>query len=486
MRLRQQTFLLLSVPLLFEVIFIAVLLQALYNAEREFLAEAKNREISMCVNSIMRDMLQAVTQLGSRYLVKKSDFQVLQVGHLLDDILAQRKSLNSLIAKDSAKKKQFEEFNNALDTQLVTFEEFKEMMNGQHDLQALQVLRRLNSLLSTINESGSEIIESYERRGEKRKVAVIKSRERVRMIIICGAGFNLLLVAGLGFWTVRFSLSRLKRLMQNNEKLAKREALLIPISGNDEYAELDQTFHTMVKALDEAKKKEREFVSMISHDIRSPLGGLQTTLELFSTGRFGELNDKGKTALSKAGIAIEKILDITDGLLELEKLESGEFILEKQPTNVVGLLNEAGELVRNLAEQKQIELLIESNTDAIINLDQTQMSRVIVNLLSNAIKFSEQGSQIKLKLSSQVDNGGDQILIEVVDSGRGIPSDKLASVFERYVQVELADSKQKKGTGLGLPICKAIVIAHGGVMGVESELGKGSRFWLKLPFSKAP
>ena len=526
MRLKQQTLLLLSVPLLFEVIFICVLMQALYNAEQDFLAEAQNREISMCVNNIMRDMLQAVTQLGSRYLIKKTDFQVSQVGTLLEDILAQRTTLNKLIANDTRKKKQFAEFNNALDTQLVTFDEFRDMMNGHHELQALQVLRKLNSLLSTVNESGSEIIQSYERRGEKRKLAVEHSRQRVRAIIIFGAGFNLLLVAGLGWWTVRFSLSRLKTLMRNNERLAKHEPLLEPIAGNDEYAELDRTFHSMVSALDQAKKKEREFVSMISHDIRSPLGGLQSTLELFSMGRFGELNDKGRTALSKADIAIGRILSITEGLLELDKLESGEFELDKHPTDLRKLISEAVSIVQSQAEQNQIKLITElhfvggpdsqlaeitdphftddSNPDLAnsaasqhamstalkpnsetsegitLSLDQVQILRVLVNLLTNAIKFSDKNSQVKVCAK----NDNSQVTVEVNDTGRGIPQDKVDSVFERYVQVELADSRQKKGTGLGLPICKAIVQAHGGTMGVTSEFGKGSTFWFRLPLQK--
>lgn len=477
MKLRHQTFLLLSVPLLFEVIFICTLMQALYNAEQEFLAEAQNREISMCVNSIMRDMLQAVTQLGQRYLVKKTDFQISHVGTLLDDILEQRKTLKKLIAKDSAKRKQFEEFNGALDTQLVTFDEFREMMNGQHDLEALQVLRKLNSLLSTVNESGAEIIQSYEKRGEKRKLAVVRSRERVRTIIVLGSAFNLLLVAGLGWWTMRFSLSRLKTLMRNNERLAKHEQLLEPIEGNDEFAELDRTFHKTATALDEAKRREREFVSMISHDIRSPLGGLKTTLELFETGRFGELNEKGKTALTKADKAIGRILEITEGLLELDKLQSGEFILAKSNVSVHALIKEAIAMVHNQAQTNQIELITEISDDAEIEVDETQILRVIVNLLTNAIKFSKQNSQVLISAVRE----GHNTKVKVIDHGRGIPSEKLDSIFERYAQVELADSREKKGTGLGLPICKAIVLAHGGLMGVESKLESGSTFWFQIP-----
>lgn len=490
MRLKQQTFLLLSVPLFFEVMFICVLMQALYNAEQEFLAEAQNREISMCVNNIMRDMLQAVTQLGSRYLVKKTDFQISQVGNLLEDILEQRATLKKLIANDAARKKQFAEFNSALDTQLVTFDEFRDVMSGHHDLEALQVLRKLNALLSTVNESGSEIIQNYERRGEKRKLAIVHSRQRVRMIILFGAGFNLLLVAGLGLWTVRFSLSRLKTLMQNNERLAQHQVLLEPISGNDEYAELDRTFHSMAFALDEAKKKEREFVSMLSHDIRSPLGGLQSTLELFSMGRFGELNEKGRTALSKADLAICRILSLTEGLLELDKLESGEFKLDKQRSVLNLLIKEAISMVQTQAEQHQVEITTnlqqsertvsetasESNDETMVELDQTQILRVMMNLLTNAIKFSEPHG--KVIVSTKFD--GNDVLVTVADTGRGIPEDKLASIFERYAQVELADSRQKKGIGLGLPICKAIVLAHGGTMGVASEFGKGSTFWFRL------
>jgi signal transduction histidine kinase len=102
---------------------------------------------------------------------------------------------------------------------------------------------------------------------------------------------------------------------------------------------------------------------------------------------------------------------------------------------------------------------------------------VLVNLLSNAIKFSSSGTTIEL--SAKVD--GEQVLFEVADHGRGIPADKIETVFDRFTQVEAGDSKNRQGSGLGLAICKAIVTQHHGTIGVRSNVGEGSTFWFGLP-----
>jgi signal transduction histidine kinase len=116
-------------------------------------------------------------------------------------------------------------------------------------------------------------------------------------------------------------------------------------------------------------------------------------------------------------------------------------------------------------------------TEATVYADAGRMIQVMINLLSNALKFSGEGTTIKV-VAEQLD---DVVEVQVIDQGRGIPASHLASIFGRFEQVEATDRTLKGGTGLGLAICKAIVEAHGGTIGVESELGHGSKFWFRLP-----
>ncbi len=132
--------------------------------------------------------------------------------------------------------------------------------------------------------------------------------------------------------------------------------------------------------------------------------------------------------------------------------------------------------VSSLAASSEIEL--ESEDHALtVRADESRMVQVLVNLLSNAIKFSPTKGAVKLD-AAQTDEG---VTLSVVDNGRGIPADQLSAVFERFKQVQASDSANRKGSGLGLSICKAIVEQHGGKIGVESQSGKGSRFWIHLP-----
>ncbi len=245
------------------------------------------------------------------------------------------------------------------------------------------------------------------------------------------------------------------------------------------WSDLDQALFCVVHDLTEQKKLERlrdEFLAMITHDLRTPLTAVQIFHELLSLEVLGTLNQEGLASLSQAEKSVNRLLNMVSDLLDYEKLKAGEMQLVFKPTSLSSILEESVHAVKPFAEKHKIGLELPS-TAIQFNADGERLVRVLVNLLSNAVKFSPEGSLVKITLEED----DDWIKLAVVDSGAGIPIEAQSSVFEKYKQVTGVKSSKMQGTGLGLPICKAIVEAHGGSISVSSEVGKGSKFWFQLP-----
>jgi signal transduction histidine kinase len=230
--------------------------------------------------------------------------------------------------------------------------------------------------------------------------------------------------------------------------------------------------------ISERKQLERlkqEVVAMVSHDLRSPLTAMQSLLELLQAGVLGELNEKGMRKIEMSSQVLQRLISMINDLLDMERLEAGMFDLQMRHRELFKLVEFSFDAVRTMADTNGISLTWDSG-EVFIYCDEDRIIRVLVNLLSNAIKFSPSGSPVTVSATAD----DEWVEVRVSDKGRGIPAEKLNTIFERYKQIERADEKIG-GSGLGLAICKAIVDAHKGTIGVESVPGEGSTFWFKLP-----
>jgi signal transduction histidine kinase len=175
---------------------------------------------------------------------------------------------------------------------------------------------------------------------------------------------------------------------------------------------------------------------------------------------------------------IERLIVLLNDLFDLEKLESGTIDIAPSEVSLASILARSIDSVSMFAEKHKVKLAT-SDVEMIVYADGNRLVQVLVNLLSNAIKFSPQNGAVSLVVSS-LDG---ELEIGVKDQGPGIPPAQADAIFEAYRQVEGQDIK-KGGTGLGLTICKSIIEAHGGRIGVTSEVGKGSVFWFKIPLMR--
>ena len=225
------------------------------------------------------------------------------------------------------------------------------------------------------------------------------------------------------------------------------------------------------------EKMKKEFVATVSHELRTPLTSIRGSLSLLAGGALGDLPDEALEVVRIAERNTLRLIALINDILDLERLEAGKLEIEIRPTSLADIVARSLESVRGLADQGGITLVADSTT-AIVLADQDRMVQVLVNLLSNAIKFSERGAEVMVQASPPQQGF---VEVAVVDRGRGIPASHRDLLFQRFQQVETSDARKKGGTGLGLAISKAIVEQHGGTIRVESELGKGSTFTVRLP-----
>lgn len=233
------------------------------------------------------------------------------------------------------------------------------------------------------------------------------------------------------------------------------------------------------KAIEQMKA---EFVSLVSHELRTPLTGIQGALKLIASGTFDQQPARVKELLAIAQADSDRLMRLINDILHMERLESGAYSLELRPCPLDGAIAQAVRTVSPLSGAARITITPEPTT-AIAFADGDAILQILTNLLGNAIKFSPPDTAIHLTVTPQKDGW---LLLSVRDRGRGIPAKYLTSIFDRFWQVDLSDSRQKGGTGLGLAICQQLVQRHGGRIWAESTPGEGSTFHFTLPAIACP
>lgn len=224
------------------------------------------------------------------------------------------------------------------------------------------------------------------------------------------------------------------------------------------------------------EKLRDNLTHMIVHDLKNPLTGITTTVELFLDGTLGALSEEQTKFLTNIQISSKKLTNLIMDILDVKKLEENKLDLKVVVFPVEDLVKNVSWLNGSaIKEGKKIG--INAEKELLLKGDQNLLTRIIENLLSNAVKHTSPGGEIKLSIKKS----GQEILFEVADTGEGIPQKYLDHVFERFFTVEDQTMRTKLDTGLGLTFCKMAVEAHGGRIGVESTVGQGSRFYFFLP-----
>ncbi|MBW4580774.1 MAG: PAS domain S-box protein [Tildeniella nuda ZEHNDER 1965/U140] len=230
---------------------------------------------------------------------------------------------------------------------------------------------------------------------------------------------------------------------------------------------------TEQQAVDQMKN---EFIAIVSHELRTPLTAIKGFLGLLHTGIYADKPEKAKRMVELALSSSDRLVRLVNDILDLERLSSGKVELVMETCQADDLVQRAVEGVQSIADEAQVSLLVVPSS-AQVWAAPDALIQTLTNLLSNAIKFSPAHATVTLSVQAQASS----VLFQVTDQGRGIPLDKLKTIFGRFQQVDVSDARQRGGTGLGLAICQSIVQQHNGSIWVESALGQGSTFFFTVP-----
>lgn len=281
------------------------------------------------------------------------------------------------------------------------------------------------------------------------------------------------------------ALSEINRTIENQTstrfeaELETVEGQIIDSEWSVSWSSLEQLLFCVVQDVSEQKAVERlreRFILTVGRDIGEPMEALRLHLQQLHRGDKGELSDKVKLEISRSASNINRLTRLLNDIVDMESVRAAKISVVPSWTSVKDILQKSVDSVRAAADTRRVQVDYKEFEDYMVYADSDRVIQVLVNLLSNAIKFSNENSTVVLTAKKTTDGSE----FSVIDTGKGIPAESQATIFKPFERLT-EDINTAHGAGLGLSICKMIIESHGGTIGVESEPGKGSKFYFSLP-----
>lgn len=478
-RIVHKGLILLFVPLAFEALVAASLIYLQHYYGESVKAETLRKQIVFHINEFWYHNINMTTTNLAQIFFPKYRANWTTAEKAANEYAL----LKPLLAGDQEQLAQLEEIMKAHALCRSLCEELAPSPGGAGGFgQILAMRRNLNTfkrLLAANIETGDLIrrFRKYELLQSVTAADQVKQVASLMQLLLAGAILGSTVIAYFLFHYFMRGIHRgVQALVQNIERFKAGEQLLPAIEGTDEIALLDARFHEMAEQVAAAQRMKQAFVTTMSRQFRVPISATKEFLGELSQGTDETLSERARTRAEKNEQSLERLIGLINELLALKTPGVSRIQIEPRPCSLFYVIQSSIDSVSALADKNGIRLE-SGDTQAEAYADPDRIVQVLVNLLSNAIKFSPSHSSVVVSTATI----GDQVEIRIRDAGRGVPAHLRHSIFERFQQVASTDATEKGGTGLGLPICREIVELHGGSIGVESEEGKGSTFWFRLP-----
>lgn len=233
-----------------------------------------------------------------------------------------------------------------------------------------------------------------------------------------------------------------------------------------------------IKELNRFQKMREVFISMVSHQLKTPLVAVRQYLEVILGGMAGEINEEQTEILDRSKIRIDGLLKLIKDWLNLSRIDENKIVDKLKPIKIYPIINKILYLLKLKAEEKNVSINIDIPEDLpMISGDSESLEQAFLNLIDNGIRFNKEGGSLSISAKSE----NDVILIDISDTGIGIQKEKIPYIFEQFYQIKNNEIENIEGTGLGLSIVKKIINAHSGTIKIESKHGRGSIFSVILP-----
>ena len=284
-----------------------------------------------------------------------------------------------------------------------------------------------------------------------------------------------------------------KRIMLLNARqieraLGKEKIILLAIEDITERKINENELSKAKAEAERANVAKSEFLSRMSHELRTPMNSILGFAQLMSMGELNPANKKGVNQILKSG---KHLLELINEVLDIARIETGRLTISPEPVEIYSVILETIDIIRNLADENNITIETDaSDTKSLfVEADRQRLKQVLLNLINNAVKYNRKGGSVKIECTKQksvknIEKGErrfeNQIRISVIDTGKGIAQEFIEKLFNPFERIG-AERTNTEGTGLGLAISKKLIEAMAGTIIVESEVGKGSTFWIELP-----
>lgn len=299
---------------------------------------------------------------------------------------------------------------------------------------------------------------------------------RYRKVLAIAFAFVLLAGGGLGFLTTRHAMSGVRRVTQTAMAIGKGDLSCRVTMGRQglEIEDLANTFNQMLGRIQALVKELKEVTTNVAHDLRSPITRIRGAAETASLR--GETIENYRDVNGQIVSECDRLIEMINTMLEIAQMDSGIAKLPGTPVDMAGIIEDACELFRPVAEDKDIELDLKNSSEPLtVTGSREGLQRVVANVIDNAIKFTDSGGKVNITLISS----DSEVSICITDTGCGISQENQSRIFDRFFRAD--PSRTSEGNGLGLSLAQSIIRAHRGRITVESTLGKGSRFTINLP-----
>ncbi len=346
---------------------------------------------------------------------------------------------------------------------------------------ATRYLDVLKPRLTVAQSSLAAIADDIDRRSTADVVSAQEISAAATSTTLFGTLAAILIAVFWGLWATEALTRPLRRLQRATSAVAGGEFVVpsnLPYGRADEIGELARSFRWMASRLAELDRLKAEFISVATHELKTPINVIGGYAELLETGAYGGLSEKQQEVLASMREQTHVLTRLVNQLLDMSRLEAGGLQVHVEQANLPALLDELRRSFEPLARQKHIDLLVQVDPACPreVPFDAARVrEQLLGNLLSNALKFTPEGGRIRLHACGTADAA----VIEVSDTGVGIPPEKLPHIFDKFYQV--GAEARSKGAGLGLSIAREIVEAHGGGIEVDSTPGHGTTFRISLP-----
>lgn len=504
----QKGLLLLAIPIVFQAVFLAVLVRLRTDQEHLRLARERAREVLIRTENLFRDLMEAQSDVRG-YVITKNEAFLTHKSQAQNEYEGEIRELQLRVADDSSQGERLSkvaeravelmQFLNELETRVTA---------GEDDVAATMITAGEGERLrGRLRDSVDEFLDAENKLEEAQSQAYRRTFQQITWLIWIGAFLLFVLVPVLMIFFGRTVAARLQLLEDNISRLGEGRELTTPITGRDEAARLDRAFRQMAFALNQSRKREQDyaislerrstaleaanrelqnFASVASHDLQEPLRKIQAFGDRLRDRFSDSLGDQGRDYLERMRAAATRMRTLIDDLLNFSRLQT-----RAKPFEKVDLTEIAREVVSDLETRiQQSEGRVDLGELPTLEADPTQMRQLLQNLIGNALKFRRPEEPPLVQVSAErLPNAPSEDgaplpeaplwRIIVRDTGIGFDEKYLDRIFDVFQR--LHGRNEYEGTGMGLAICRRIVIRHGGRITATSTLGKGTTFSVILP-----